>query len=125
CSLEHEPWLRRLGNRLFFPARSPPSFSATAELWFTDGTVAGSGRLLDTCPLCVRGVSRPRLLRDRIYFLATSEAGRELWSSDGTAAGTRQVSNFEHPEFDQTFPLIPIEVAVAGGRTWFAASQSP
>ncbi|HET9766312.1 MAG TPA: hypothetical protein VFS60_05670, partial [Thermoanaerobaculia bacterium] len=126
CSLDADSWLRRLGNRLFFPAvSSPPTYAE--ELWFTDGTAAGSGLLVDSCPsFCARSISRPRLLGDRLYFLASSPSGRELWSSDGTPAGTREVSGFKDPDpFQEFIPLLTPEVVAVGGRIWFAAEQYP
>jgi len=124
CELFDEPWLRRLGNRLIFPAYA----GFASELWFTDGTAAGSGPL-DSCPgACVLVLSRPRVLADRLYFVASSgSSGDELWSSNGTPAGTHQVSGFD--DFDPFFVPFPgsepPEVVAAGGRLWFGADQSP
>ncbi len=64
------------------------------ELWCSDGTAAGTRRVVDLrpgpdssspCSLVVAG--------DRVLFLATDGAGvRGLWQTDGTAAGTRAVA---------------------------------
>ena len=124
CSLADEPWLRRLGNRLFFPAYSPPRFAN--ELWSTDGTAAGSGPLLGPCSdACVEHVFAPVVVGDRLYFVANGPTGQELWSSDGTAAGTRAVSDFEDSDAFDTFPGFILEIVAAAGRVWFPAEQSP
>ncbi|HXT21195.1 MAG TPA: ELWxxDGT repeat protein, partial [Thermoanaerobaculia bacterium] len=121
CFLGDEPWLRRFGNRLFFPV-------GYGEIWFTDGTAAGSGPLVGACPdPCFGNVSVPRVLGDRLYFVGDSEEGQELWSSDGTAAGTHQVTHFEDAySFDLSPSLRSAPVVMAaGGRLWFPAQQYP
>ncbi|HXT19220.1 MAG TPA: hypothetical protein VN923_00570, partial [Thermoanaerobaculia bacterium] len=121
CYLDDQPWLRRLGNRLFFPV-------GYGELWFTDGTAAGSGPLISSCPnACVTRTSRPLLLGDRLYFVASGPSDRELWSSDGTRAGTHEVTHFEDWDAfeDNGPPYLTPEVVAAGGRLWFAAAQHP
>ncbi len=67
-----------------------------SELWFSDGTVAGTRLLADIEP-GYRG-SNPRgfatLASGNVVFSAESaDLGRELWVTDGTAAGTRLVAD--------------------------------
>jgi ELWxxDGT repeat protein len=67
--------------------------AAGAELWRTDGTVAGTRRVVDLLP-GPEG-SQPRILTpfaDRLAFTANDgRTGTELWTTDGTAAGTALV----------------------------------
>ncbi len=61
------------------------------ELFFTDGTAAGTRLLLDIRP-GTAGCFPDSLFaaRNRVWFRATdATSGKELWSTDGTAAGTR------------------------------------
>jgi ELWxxDGT repeat protein len=75
------------GERAFFAANSP---AEGAELWFSDGSAAGTGRLdLEAGPRS----SSPRHLFSlgdgRVVFAAAAGgAGNEPWISDGSAAGT-------------------------------------
>jgi ELWxxDGT repeat protein len=84
------------GGRLFFRGDFNPSF------WVTDGTMAGSYKILDvpvaTSSFSVfNGYLDPGLLADlngALLFQATDGIhSYELWRSDGTAAGTSQVSD--------------------------------
>ena len=67
------------------------------ELWRTDGTVAGTGMLLDIAP--GPGSSFPSggaTRGDRVLFFADDgEHGPEPWISDGTPAGTALVSDIQ------------------------------
>ncbi len=84
------------GGRLFFRGDFAPSF------WVTDGTMAGSYKILDV-PVATssfaafNGNLDPGLLADlngNLFFQATDGISNyELWRSDGTAAGTSQVSD--------------------------------
>jgi ELWxxDGT repeat protein len=83
------------------------------SLWVTDGTQAGTVRLVGS------GVSAGRvfvLAHDRVVFQRTnSQSDGELWVSDGTPAGTRFVRLF-------TAPTAPSEIegAVAVDAQSFA-----
>lgn len=63
------------------------------ELWFSDGTVAGTRRVKDIVP--GPGSSDPRSIIKAgglVFFVADDgTTGAELWRSDGTAAGTFRI----------------------------------
>jgi ELWxxDGT repeat protein len=64
------------------------------ELWRSDGTVAGTGLLVDIAPGEESGRDSAHVASivfdGTLYFVATtSDTGAELWRSDGTVAGTR------------------------------------
>ena len=65
------------------------------ELWVSDGTQAGTVRVVDLAP-GPRGSSPSRLtpVGDRLLFAADDgRSGQELWLTDGTAEGTWQVDD--------------------------------
>jgi ELWxxDGT repeat protein len=76
----------RLGNGALFAASDG---TAGRELWWSDGTPAGTRRVKDLRP--GRQGSNPHdlvLFRGKIWFIAANGAGEGLWRTDGTAAGT-------------------------------------
>ncbi len=80
-----------LASGIVFYMESAPGRSY--EPWFTDGTSAGTIPLGPLDPGNPNG-SQPRMLGSddsRVWFDASSPAGRELWITDGTPAGTRMV----------------------------------
>ncbi len=87
------------------------------ELWWTDGTAAGTRRVKDVLP-GARG-SAPHdlvIFRDRVWFIAGLPGGGEgLWQSDGTAAGTRLIDHLRM----QDAPSWARELTVAGGQLFF------
>ena len=98
-----------LGNVMLFGATEPTSGT---ELWRTDGTPAGTSRVLDinTSVNPTTGAalsSDPRLFvagePGVAYFTATTpDFGRELWRTDGTAAGTQRITDL-NPGNKDTF----------------------
>lgn len=70
--------------------------SGGSEPWFSDGTVAGTGRIADLVP--GPGGSNPSdfvATGSRAYFSATTMTGEVgLYRTDGTAAGTQLVATF-------------------------------
>lgn len=94
---------------LFFPGR----VGDDVEPWVTDGTAAGTRRLLEICAngACGTDVRIGPVVRSRVLFAAA----QDLWSTDGTAAGTRRVG-----EGIQTPDQDPLPVAAAGSRLVFA-----
>jgi ELWxxDGT repeat protein len=81
-----------VGDRLVFMGSDP---SGGREPWVSDGTVAGTHRLVDL--VAGSDSSDPRWFvgaGDRAFFVADDgQNGRELWVSDGTAIGTRLVTD--------------------------------
>jgi ELWxxDGT repeat protein len=83
------------------------------EPWVTDGTGAGTRRLLQVCADGHCG-SYPQLgpvIHGRLLFAAD----QDLWSTDGTVAGTRKVG-----EGVQSPQEAPLPVAAAGSWLVFA-----
>jgi len=101
--------LTAAGGRVLFGTRGG---AGGFELWATDGTAQGTGRL--DAPL-----SRPRELTavgSRVFFTASRSLGsRELWVSDGTPAGTRIVG----PVPREGSSAVLRQVAAFGGRLAF------
>ena len=92
-----------VGSQLFFVIdRDLP----TAALWRSDGSAAGTGRVLAGNAADLTAVGA------RLYFRRRDPAGDTLWISDGTAAGTREVA-----------PLAPSGLTAVGDTLYFAASD--
>jgi ELWxxDGT repeat protein len=99
------------------------------ELWRTDGTIAGTQRVIDLHP----GVQwsapvGPTPFAGRVFFAAddkvTQHKGanffdRELFATDGTGAGTIRVKDI----FPGPLPSIPLNFTVFGGRLFFTAND--
>ncbi|MFL6258151.1 MAG: ELWxxDGT repeat protein [Thermoanaerobaculia bacterium] len=104
------------GGRLFFRGDFTPSF------WVTDGTMAGSSKILDV-PVAtssfsaINGNLDPGLLAaldGALFFQGTDGIHNyELWRSDGTAAGTSQVSDLGS--------ALPRDLHTVNGRLAFIA----
>jgi len=79
-------------GRIFFNATTD---AAGAELWTSDGTVAGTRLVKDIYPGVANG--KPYYLaplNDGVCFVGTDEAhGIEVWFSDGTESGTHLVKD--------------------------------
>lgn len=90
---------------------------AGRELWWTDGTQAGTRRVKDLRP-GAQG-SNPHdlvVFGGRVWFVASAQGpGEGLWSTDGTPGGTKLV----HSLSAGTFPSWAGELTVAGGRLFF------
>ncbi len=109
-------------GRLYFAADERDGVpSVGVELWVSDGTPAGTGRLVDILPgeegSSPRGLS---VFEGLLYFSADDgEHGRELWVSDGTAAGTRLARDIRPgPEGSSPYGL-----RVASRKLYFAADD--
>jgi ELWxxDGT repeat protein len=91
------------------------------ELWFTDGTAAGTRMVSDILPGSAS--SHPRgltVVSGRLFFSADDGVhGAELWTSDGTAAGTRMVQDINPGEASST----PSGMTAAGGLLFFSADD--
>jgi ELWxxDGT repeat protein len=97
------------GGLLYFAGKAGDD----AEPWVTDGTAAGTRRLLEICAdgSCGTDTLFGPAFRGRVLFAAA----QDLWSTDGTAAGTRRVG-----EGVQVPDQGPLPAAAAGSRVVFA-----
>lgn len=115
-----KPAFTPMGGRLFF-AGSDSGGAGGRELWVTDGTAAGTKRVLDVRP--GPDSSAPEGLTaagDRVFFSADDGVlGRELWVSDGTAEGTRRVWDVNPGEASSN----PQSLTVSGENLFFAADD--
>ncbi len=84
-------------------------------VWVTDGTPAGTRRILD-----LPGLARGADLDGTFYFAASAQDGRALWKTDGTVAGTALVYWFNaDPSAHTTFRNL----TKAGGRLFFTVDD--
>lgn len=92
-----------------------------AELWRTDGTVAGTSLFQDIRPGDQSSFPDDLInLNGTLYFTAYTDAyGRELWRTDGTSAGTIRVTDLRSGPTSPTFS--PWEVF--DGRLYFGATD--
>ena len=102
-------------GRVYFTADDG---EAGRQLWASDGTSAGTGRVADIG----RGApgSEPHglfVLREKLYFFARRGRMEALWSSDGTAGGTVRVHDLVHRQGSSRV-LSPL---VVGERVFFVA----
>ena len=73
--------------------REPAGSVRKIELWATDGTSAGTGRLADLCRgECFENNGWILPGRPRAHVILDTFAGREIWATDGTVGGTRQIA---------------------------------
>jgi ELWxxDGT repeat protein len=107
-----------LGSMVYFAAADSP---AGLELWRTDGTAAGTTRVLDIS--AGSASSAPCYLtvfNNRLYFAADggpTQGGLELWSSDGTASGTARVGDIAAGALGSA----PRNLLVSAGKLYFLA----
>lgn len=97
-----------VGDRIFFPGRDNDT---GVELWVSDGTDAGTRRVLDIRP--GPASSFPEEITDVggvAFFVADDGVhGAELWRSDGTADGTWLVRDIRRgPEESDTWCLAEL-----------------
>ena len=99
-----------------------------AELWVTDGTVAGTTMVADINPR-IYGSSSPRNITDlgngKAIFSADGggSISRELWVTDGTAAGTSLVKDI-YTGFYKPSNIGPATLLGTSGQAVFAAIGS-
>jgi ELWxxDGT repeat protein len=111
------------GRFLFATVRDPVlvPVASDVELWSSDGTPEGTGRVLDLRPGPLGSeISWPAALADRLLFAACEpRAGCELWGSDGTPEGTSRVLDIA-PGWLSSMPtgLVAID-----GRVYFSACE--
>lgn len=91
------------------------------ELWFSDGTSAGTRLIKDINTNTVTAASLPREMQvcgGVMYFSADDGvAGREPWETQGTAASTRRIADL-HPGPQGSDPK---EFVALGRRVFFSA----
>jgi ELWxxDGT repeat protein len=73
-------------------------FAQYDSLWTTDGTFAGTFKLIDhiTPGYCAYHCYPPEfvVIGNQVFFNATDDrAGNEIWKTDGTRAGTRRIKD--------------------------------
>ena len=85
------PDLEPINGRYPFVANAP---DAGTEPWGTDGTPAGTERLIDANPGANNSdVGQFFAWQDKFYFTASNNAGTyRLYQTDGTAAGTSEIT---------------------------------
>jgi ELWxxDGT repeat protein len=90
------------------------------ELWYTDGTVAGTHRVVDLRP-GPEGSAPHDLVAfgNAVYFIASADGeGERLWKSDGTAAGTVEVADLRVASSPDS-PSWARSLTVSGHRLFF------
>lgn len=103
-----------LGGALLFAGRDEQG----VEIWRTDGTAAGTRRVVELAPGAEGGEPIYFLpAGDLVFFVARDGEDQALWATDGTADGTRRllsgVVTFARPVVLGAWVLF---VADAGGR---------
>lgn len=89
------------------------------ELWYTDGSDAGTRLTKDIHPGGGANIEFPTVMNNVLYFSAlTPESGIELWRSDGTESGTYQL--LEHAPGECS--SWPRPLGVAGKWLYFRAT---
>ncbi len=105
-------------NRFFFVASELGA--SNFELWVSDGTAAGTHRLVDLNPNGGSYPGRMFAFDGRLVFSSRGPAGSadwEIWTSDGTEAGTHRIRDlYDGPDGVQ-------EINVEGGTLLFLAGQ--
>ncbi len=108
--------LADVGGRTFFAGLD----SQGSQPWVTDGTPAGSRRLLAGA---ASGGSDPRdfaVLGDRLFFIASDGAARSVWTVD--AQGTAAPIPGTGVPVDRPGPAA---LTVSGGLAYFVSDQGP
>jgi ELWxxDGT repeat protein len=97
----------KMGDKIFFTA----SQNASRQIWFTDGTEAGT----DFIDLTARGIKFELILNltvheGELYFSADDGVnGEELWKTDGTPEGTLMVADINPgPQASQPRNLVSL-----------------
>ena len=116
--IDFQGFSRTADGRLAFFAGT---LGSDVEPWVTDGTGAGTRRLLELCAngYCGSYVTFGPTIHGRVLFVA----GGDLWSTDGTPSGTWRVG-----EGTQVTDQGTLSVAAAGSRLVYAGfdkSEAP
>ncbi|MBK7859317.1 MAG: HYR domain-containing protein [Archangiaceae bacterium] len=113
-------WISPGPTGVYFPGWDAQS---GLELWFSDGTAAGTHRVKDLWPGPASGLAydEPLVQGGRRMFFTASDGlhGRELWASDGTEGGTRLVADLVPGPASSS----PTELKAELGWLFFGASD--
>ncbi len=104
----------RFGNRVCFVAGG----ANQNTLWISDGTPAGTVRLLQGNELRILGVAGKRLL----FLNAGNVLTAGLWASDGTVQGTRRIAAYMNLPGVTLYGRDSRDTAAVNGRLLFAAA---
>jgi ELWxxDGT repeat protein len=86
------------------------------DLWVSDGTAAGTRRVLDLDFGGPGDVGRLRPEGDEVFFYQRDAAGTvTLWGSDGTPEGTRRLTDFSGADPFSASPSLPAPSLAALG----------
>ncbi len=106
------------GGLLYFVVKTSDG-PGSIELWRTDGTAAGTVRLLPEGEAQLSPYVGLAALGNQVFFAASDGIhGDELWKTDGTAAGTRMVADLAAGGTDS----IPQGMIAFQGKLYFTAS---
>ena len=119
--------LTGFGDRVLFRARDPRHGE---ELWSSDGTEAGTHRVLDSCPgPCSGAVGQPAVIGERFFFVALEGGRLSLWvgergssGSTGSAGGRETVRRVAL--FDSFAQATVQQLTPLGDRAVFAGSDA-
>ncbi len=100
--------------------RATNGFNGT-ELWFTDGTEAGTNMVSDIYPGPSESIPGSLMtIADIVYFSADNGVnGTELWKSDGTESGTIMIHDINPGGASSS----PSQMTEAGGIIYFSAND--
>jgi ELWxxDGT repeat protein len=89
------------------------------ELWFSDGTPAGTRRVLDVCPgACSSDPHGLTRVGDQVYFFADDGGWPfALYVTDGTTAGTRRVHELADAIQTPSWPVAMGNLLIFQGAT--------
>jgi ELWxxDGT repeat protein len=112
--------LTSIGQKVVFAAQDPdPPFQPS--MWISDGTEAGTRRLLRTSS--GGGTLETARLGSRTFFVVAGTdrgVGAELWQTDGTVEGTRPVI----PDVNAPRPRDPYSLVLFQGALYFFAKTT-
>ena len=96
------------------PVQDVPPIGERRDLWFSDGTEAGTRKLFADWP--IQGTYE--VCGNRAFLQhSTPEAGEELWTTDGTVAGTAMVADL----FPGNNSSTPAQFRCVDGVAFFIA----
>lgn len=99
------------------------------ELWRSDGTAAGTQRVIDIRPGAPFGFpTNIRAANGKLFFSATDQpdgSGAQVWTSDGTAAGTQKLVDLYPGLPADPFGFLPAGFTALNSSTALFTSPSP